>query len=98
MNWIQGAEIFDAWRVVPRIVLFSYASWLAYVTDKLLTWYMALPVAAQTTQASGFCLGAITAITAIAGFVFKVYSENSRNWDTQPSRVSTMVSTETVKT
>ena len=95
MNWLRGAEIFDSWRVVPRIVLFAYGSWLAYVTDRLLGWYMSLPPSAQTTQASSFCLGAITAITAIAGFVFKVYSENSRSWDVPSSR-QTVVATETV--
>lgn len=95
MNWLDGAELFDSWRVVPRIVLLAYGTWLAYVTDRLIGWYMGLPIAAQTTQASSFCIGIITAITAIAGLVFKVYSENSRSWDVPSSR-STVVATETV--
>lgn len=87
----------DAWRIVPRIVLFAYGAWLAYITDRLLSWYMGLPIAAQTAQASAFCFGALTTVTGIAGFVFKVYSQSSRNWDTTPpGRVSTVVATETV--
>lgn len=97
MSCLKGAECFDAWRIVPRIVLFSYAMWLAYVTDRLLNWYMGLPVASQTAQASAFCFGAMTIITGVAGFVFKVYSESSRNWAVENSnRTSTMVATETV--
>ncbi len=94
---LQGAECFDAWRVIPRIVLFAYAGWLAYVTDKLLNWYMGLPQPAQTGQASAFCFGAITAITGIAGYIFRIYSDSSRDWSKETSnRTSTVVATETV--
>jgi hypothetical protein len=91
-NFLDYAEVFDAWRVVPRIVLFAYGVWLAWATDRLLNWYMGLPVAAQTAQASAFCFGAITSITGIAGYVFRIYSENGRNWEATSSVRTTAVS------
>lgn len=58
---------------------------------------MGLPATAQTAQASAFCFGALTTITGVAGFVFKVYSESSRDWTAQGNRTSsTVVATETV--
>jgi hypothetical protein len=96
VNCLKGAECFDAWRIVPRIVLFAYGCWLAYITDRLLGWYMSLPAAAQTAQASGFCFGAIAAVTTVGGYVFRIYSDSSRDWSKEGNRTSTLVSTETV--
>lgn len=95
--WLDWAEVFDAWRVIPRGVLFAYSVWLVYVIDRLLTWYMALPIPAQTPQASGFCFGAIAAVSALGNGVFKIYSQHSRNWNTVPSKVSS-VTASTVET
>jgi hypothetical protein len=97
-RWLQYAEIFDSWRVVPRLLLFSYSTWLVIATDRLLSWYMALPIAAQTGQASAFCGGSITALTGIGGYVYRIYSEGGRDWGTmQPSKTSTVVAS-TVET
>jgi hypothetical protein len=95
-SWLDAAEIFDAWRVVPRILLFAFAVWFGVSTDYLIGWYTHLPVIAQTTQASSFCFGVFSAQSAVAGYVFKVYTSGGRTWDMQPGRVSTLVSTETV--
>jgi hypothetical protein len=95
---LDFAESFDALRIVPRIILFGYAGWLAYLTDRLLTWYMALPAAAQTTQASGFCLGAIGSLTTIGGFVYRIYANTGRSWDNQATvRTSSTTVEQTVK-
>jgi hypothetical protein len=37
-HWLDAAEVFDAWRVAPRIVLFGYCAWLVEVIDRILTW------------------------------------------------------------
>lgn len=94
-SWLDGAEIFDAWRVVPRILLFAFAVWFGISTDYLINWYTHLPVIAQTTQASSFCFGVFSAQSAVAGYVFKVYTSGGRSWDMPASR-STVVATETV--
>lgn len=94
-KWLDAAELFDSWRVVPRLLLFGYSTWLVIATDRLLSWYMALPIAAQTAQASAFCGGSITALTGIGGYVFRIYSENSRNWADTPTSKTTVVASTT---
>jgi hypothetical protein len=94
---LDWSESFDALRIVPRIVLFTYGVWLAYTVDRLLNWYMALPTAAQTAQASGFCFGAITAVTTIGGYVYRIYANTGREWDNQSSLRTSSVTTEITK-
>jgi hypothetical protein len=89
---LDYAETFDAWRIVPRVVLFAYGGWLAYVVDRLLNWYMDLPIIGQTAQASGFCFGAITAVTSIGGYVYRIYSNSGRDWSTAASIRTTAIS------
>jgi len=95
-RWLQYAELFDSWRVVPRMLLFGYSTWLVIATDRLLTWYMALPIEAQTAQASAFCGGSITALTGIGGYVYRIYSENGRDWSNmQPTKTTSVVASTT---
>ena len=68
-RWLDAAQLFDTWRVVPRIVLFGYGGWVAYVTDSLLRWYMHLPANERTLEASGFGATSITAVTGLLPWV-----------------------------
>lgn len=89
-KFLDWSEAFDAMRIVPRIILFVYGGWLAFTVDRLLNWYMSLPPAAQTAQASGFCFGAITSITTIGGYVYRIYASSGRSWDTPSSSTSSI--------
>jgi hypothetical protein len=82
-EWLNAAEIFDAWRVVPRTVLFMYATWLAHVTNNILLWYQHLPAAERTVETAGLTGAIITAITGLATWIYKIYSENGRDWSQQ---------------
>lgn len=97
--WLDAAHVFDAWRVVPRIVLFSYGAWVAHVTDKTLEWYYHLPGAERTLEASGLAAAIITAITGLFPWVYKIYSDNGVDWFANPqTRQTTVVaSTQTVQ-
>jgi hypothetical protein len=94
---LDFAEVFDALRVVPRIVLFSYLVWGALVIDRLFNWYMGLPVAAQTVQASGFCLGACAVVTGMSGVIYRIYANSGRDWDSATSLKTSSVTTEVTK-
>lgn len=78
--WLDAAEIFDSWRVVPRIILFGYCIWLPHITSQVLVWYQQLPSAERTLEASGLAGAIITAVTGIAAWVFKIYSAAGRTW------------------
>ncbi len=90
--WLDAAQVFDTWRVVPRGVLLGYCYWVEHITNRILTWYEHLPGAERTLEASGLAGAIITAVTGLAVWVFKVYSENGNDW-TQGQTVTTTVST-----
>ena len=96
-HWLDAAEVFDAWRVVPRLVLFAYCWWLAYVVDYILIWYTRLPAPARSIEASGMASVVITAVTGMGAFVFKVYVSGGRSWD-QPSVTLTSTKTQVTQT
>jgi hypothetical protein len=91
--WLERAEMFDTWRVVPRSVLFGYAWWVTHVTDSVLSWYEGLPSSERTLEASGLAGAIITAITGLAVYVYKIYSDSANDWN---SRGSSITSTQTV--
>jgi hypothetical protein len=97
-RWLDAAQIFDTWRVIPRIVLFGYGGWVAYVTDKTLAWYMQLPSSERTLEASGLAGAIITAITGMLPWIFRIYSDNATDWAGQvSSKTSTIVATTETK-
>ncbi len=83
------AELVDAWRIVPRLLVGAY-SYLVYIVVK---WYMALEpkmiegctsdvvtnciVQAPTTQHAAL----VTTIVGIAAAVFGLYTNSGKKWN-----------------
>jgi hypothetical protein len=86
-KYLDFAQVFDQLRIVPRFVLFGYGLWVAHVTDSTLTWYMALPSAERTLEASGLAGAIITAVTGLFPWVYKIYANTGNDWT--PSTGST---------
>ena len=76
---LNAAEIFDSWRVIPRTILLGYSWWLAHVTDKLIEWFIAQP--SHEIAASTAVTGIISALAGIGTWVYKIYSDNGRDWN-----------------
>lgn len=87
-TWLDAAEVFDSWRVVPRALLFGYCIWVAHVTNNILLWYQALPGPERSIEASGFAGVVITAVTGLATWIFKIYTEHGRDWNQTPATTS----------
>jgi hypothetical protein len=83
-SFLHAAEIFDSWRVVPRVVLFLYGAFVYKVTFYILDWYIHEPATARGTEESAVIVGIFSALTGFASWVFKVYSENGRDWAQNP--------------
>lgn len=81
--WLEAAEVFDSWRVVPRLLLFGYCIWVVHVTDQILHWYFLLPATARGIEASGMASVVITAVTGLSAWIFRIYSDNGRDWSAQ---------------
>lgn len=83
---LDAAEVTDAWRVVPRSVLYAFGAWVIYIVDKTLFWYFHLPAAERSVQDAGLVTGVITAVTSIFGLAIKFYNNSGRQWTGQPQR------------
>jgi hypothetical protein len=95
---LDAAQIFDTWRVVPRCVLFVYGGWVAHITDRTLGWYMHLPSAERTLEASGLAAGIITAVTGLFPWIYRIYADTATDWSNAiPTRVQT-ISSSTMET
>lgn len=79
-RYVDFAQVFDQLRVVPRLVLFGYGWWVAHVTDSTLTWYMQLPSAERTLEASGLAGAIITAVTGLFPWIYKIYANTGNDW------------------
>lgn len=82
-SWLHVAEVVDAWRVVPRIFLGATTGVICWLLASLVLWYEHTPGAWNGYVTAG--LTVLTgALAALQGFVFKVYSDNGRNWQEHP--------------
>lgn len=79
-DWLAVAEVVDAFRVVPRLILFGYSLWTVKVVWHVLDWYTALPASERSIEASGLAAGVITAVTGLATWAIKVYVQSGRSW------------------
>lgn len=96
-RWRDAAQIFDTWRVVPRIILFGYCWWVAHVTDGTLTWYQHLPSAERTLEASGLAGAIITAVTGLFPWVYKIYSDAATDWSAASTKTTVLTQQEVSK-
>jgi len=101
-QWIDGAEVFDSWRVVPRIALFAFLALLIWASVYIIVWYAHLPAAERTTQVTAFVSVMFPTLVGAGGFIFKVYTDGGRDWDVgkrrgedEPSNVSASVAVST---
>lgn len=96
MNWLQRAEVFDAWRVVPRACLFSYLAFAGYQISQVVSWYMHLPFAEQSIQNAGFPTAVSMILTGLGVPIFSIYSNSGRDWNA--AQAATVETTTTSKT
>ena len=79
-KWLFGAELIDAYRVMPRVVLASALGFAAWYIIEITMWYMALPLAERTVEVSGFAGLTIPAVFGLAGKMVDWYLKTGRSW------------------
>jgi ABC-type transporter Mla maintaining outer membrane lipid asymmetry permease subunit MlaE len=86
MTWkkklLDAAEVVDAWRIMPRILVISFMLFTIVTIADLLEWYKALPATERQLEASGFAFGVITALSGLLTAVIKIYQSTGRKWGT----------------
>lgn len=78
---LDAAEVFDSWRVVPRIIVLVYLALLVWVTAYFSLMYFNLPAVERTTQVTAFVSVVLTAAYGAFPFVVKIYGAGGRDWD-----------------
>jgi len=95
---LHVAEVIDSWRVVPRLFFASYFGFWCWITMTLILWYIHLPSAERTLEASGFGGAIFTAATGFLKTIYDTYSKTSRDWNAQPMQTVTTVAASTTTT
>lgn len=80
MTGLKAAELFDSWRIFPRLCLLGYAAFVWHVTDYLLVWYTHEPPGSRGLEESGVVAAVFTAVTGFSPWIFKIYSDGGRQW------------------
>jgi hypothetical protein len=85
-EWLDAAEVFDSWRVVPRIIVGAFLSVFAWAVVYFSTQYFRLPPEQRTVPLTAFVSVVLTALTTALPFIVKIYSDNGRNWENVPQQ------------
>jgi len=80
-KWLNISEIFDAYRVIPRVVLMMVLFFAGIYIVGITDWYMALPDVERTAEVSAFAGLTIPAVFGLAGKVIDWYLKTGRTWD-----------------
>lgn len=82
-GWLDAAEVFDSWRVFPRVLVAAFAFFVYQEFRSLTNWYMAIPHSDANLLAvqSAFVFGILGVLTTLAGYIFKVYTDGGRDWE-----------------
>ncbi len=80
-KWLQRAEVLDAFRVMPKVLLIAYCCFVFELTHALLDWYFTLPAAERTLEASGFAGAIFTAVTGFGTQFLNIYIKTGRKWN-----------------
>lgn len=79
-KWLTTAEVLDAFRIIPRLVLVSVLLFAGWYIVEVSAWYMGLPTAERTAQVSGFAGVTIPAVFGLAGKMIDWYLKTGRSW------------------
>ncbi len=94
-KFLDAAEVFDSWRVVPRLFLAACFTWAVHVTWFLASWYVTLPKDERGLETAGFASVVFLTVAGFLKFVFDTYSRNGRDWTGTERLTSTVVKTTT---
>ena len=77
---LDWAETFDAWRVVPRTVLYSMGILTWRTVTKVVDWFIHLPATERSYEEAGAAVLIITAVTTVFKYALDSYMITGRQW------------------
>jgi hypothetical protein len=86
-RWLNAAEVFDSWRVVPRLIVAVYIAFLIWLTSYFAVNFFALPAAERSAAVTAFASVVLTAAFGALAYIVRVYMDNGRDWDAKHDQV-----------
>ena len=80
IKWLNVAEVFDAYRVIPRVILIAVLAFAGFYIYDISIWYMGLPAVERTAEVSAFAGVTIPALFGLAGKMIDWYLKTGRSW------------------
>jgi hypothetical protein len=78
--WLDWAEVFDSWRIVPRAIIFMVAHMVISLDTTTVYWYIHLPAGQRTAADATAACSIVTVLSALFGVALKFYIDNGRKW------------------
>lgn len=78
---LDGAEVFDSWRVFPRLIVLVYLGFLLWLTMYFAIKFFEISATERTTQLTAFASLLLTTAYGGFGWMFKIYTAGGRDWD-----------------
>ena len=78
--WLDWAEIFDSWRIVPRAIIFMVAHMVISIDTTAFYWYIHLPHGQRTAADATAVCSIIGVLSTLFGVALKFYIDNGRKW------------------
>jgi hypothetical protein len=80
-EWLDAAEVFDSWRVVPRLIVLVYLGMLIWLTGYFALKFFGVSAQERTTQVTAFASVLMTAAYGAFSWIVKIYTDGGRDWD-----------------
>lgn len=78
--WLDLAELIDAYRLMPRAMLIGVLGFSAWYIYEVSMWFMSIPAAERSMEATGMASITIPAVFGLAGKMVDWYLKTGRNW------------------
>jgi hypothetical protein len=92
--WLDWAEIFDSWRIVPRAIMFMIAHMVVSLDWTIVYWFIHLPNDHRAASDATAACALVGVFSTLFGVALKFYMDNGRQWGTPPATTTdTTVST-----
>lgn len=78
--WLSVAEVIDAWRIFPRLIVGAYGGWTAWFINRMWNFYETLPPEQRTAQMTAVIGSVSGGVFGLAAYVARIYMPGGRDW------------------